>query len=218
MTTKPTISLSIDDLPRNLSRPARAALFAMRLKCDSQTGEVEAHDGMTPQQRIAKWCGWDDRQTRDVIAELEAARLVKRVGRTRGQSLFLLVLRQKSAGICEVCTAPVAKLDGARRCAAHLQFQRREWKADVLEIWRKGKLAGRSDSWIVQACYTTVRRKDGDGVLHVIPRWGRVDDTQGSGSGGASEGLIPAMVDMGILPAEWLKLCELARAGGEVDG
>lgn len=217
------VHFPLERIPRDLSRPARTALFAICLNCNEETGEVEATDEFTPQQLIALWCGWEKRDsTIAAITELEAHRLVCRVGRTRGQALFLLVLAQKGRTVCEVCGGKAFGLRGARYCATCTQGRRREWKGEVLEVWRRGKIAGLHDSAIIQRAYNKVRRIDADGVEHVIPRWGRTSDEGGGGGrtggdGASSEGLIPAMVEMGLIGDEWLDLAKKARRDS-VDG
>lgn len=102
---------------------------------------------------------------------------------------------------CEVCGADVAKLKGARRCAACLQVQRREWKADLLAIWENG-LRLRWSLWkIAYAASVRLGR----------PLWGRSGGIPGSGS----EGVIPAGVALGIFPRSMLQQAAAARRGEE---
>jgi len=229
MTTPPT-PLSLEDLPRDLSRQARAALVFCLLRCRTDTFEIEAKDGMTPYQRIAKWCGWDDVSTaRRAVAELEKYNLVRRSGTAEKWRLTVIFRDSRAFSptpppACEVCGDEPSKMRGARRCPRCNQGKRREWKAQVMgivhEAWRSGVT---DDSLIIQRCYNTVRRVDTDGVMHAIPRWGRVSDEGGAGGrdggdGAASEGLVPAMVEMGLIDESWLDTAKRARRGGHDEG
>lgn len=155
-----------------------------------------------------------DVERKHVIAaldDLERDRLIKRVGHTRGQRLFVLVLVPFSSDAdqrrCEVCEEPVARMRGAKRCPKCIQIQRREWKSELLTIWRNGQRQGWSDDKIAFTAHVRLKR----------PLWGYAEDgVQGSGSG-SGEGIVPALVEMGLVDASMMERARFARRGGEPD-
>jgi hypothetical protein len=181
------------------------------LACDEH-GELVPPDGSTPMQYVAALLGYEEpesKRARAIVAELESYRLVRRVGHTTAQRIFLLVLRESVSGDgCEICGQPRATLRGARRCPRCVQLQRREWKGEALELWRSLAGRGRSDMNIAWHISKRLNR----------PLWGRSEDgEQGSGSGDG-EGVIPALVELGVFPQSMLEVARLARAGGNEEG
>ncbi len=188
-------------IPHWVPRRARAAYFAAALVADER-GEVIGGQATL----------------RELLDIKNASHLCDSLGFLEEARLFVLVL-SPFASIerrCEICGDAPTKLRGAKTCAQCLQGPvRRAWQADVMEIWRRGKIAGRTDSAIIQAAYNKVRRVDSEGVSHVIPRWGRAEEGQKGSGSGAGEGLVVAMVDMGLLSDDWLRVARLARGGNE---
>ncbi len=178
------------------------------LLADDETGEVLGADDETPLQLVGRLCGVDEESNvRKVMAELEAHRLIARIGRTSRMRLFVLVLGsiQPEDNKCSTCWATKAKLRGSKQCPKCIQIGRRSWKGDALELWRIGKSKGWSDMRIAMHMHARLDR----------PLWGRAEDgVAGSGSG-EGEGVIPAMVALGVFPAELLDLCRAARRGDE---
>jgi hypothetical protein len=170
-------------------------------------------------ERLAEAAGVTTRQLRANLDELEGYRLIARVGFTRGQRLWVLtvdVLGKSATRLCETgCGDPVSTLRGSKRCPTCLQGQRRDWKGQVLDIWREAKRQGLTDGQFLTRAHNKVRRVDAEGVTHAIPLWGRAEDgVQGSGSG-AGESLICACVEMGILSDEWVTRARRARNGDD---
>lgn len=206
-------AIPTDALPKNLGRPERLALFAMQLNCDEETGEVTrgvSEDGETETayQRIARWCGWEGRSAAsDAVTALVEHRLVARVGSGKDQRIFVLCLgsarSREQETACKMCPRDAAGLKGSDVCAACRQIERRLWKGEALEIWRKCKRLGFSDEKIAYTVHARLKR----------PLWGKAEEgVKGSGSGDG-EGVIPALVALGVFPRDMLRNAERARAG-----
>lgn len=194
---------SIDDLPRDLSRPARTVLFAAQIKANAITGEVErGADGSTPQQRLSRWCGWEGRSAvSSALDELCSSRLMWRAGHAVAQRLYALLLpsdrktEQDGRPPCEVCGGDATKLRGSTKCAACMQVARREWKGIALAIWRRGKMSGWTDDKIAYTIHARTGR----------PLWGRAEEE--------TEAVITAMCAMGLFPDEMMRAVRIARDG-----
>jgi len=112
-----------------------------------------------------------------------------------------------SCKLCELCDAGVSKLDGSRYCPSCNQLRRRDWKGLALDMWLELKAKGWGNMKIANHIAQRLKRS----------MWGYAEGgVQGSGSGDG-EGVIPALVAMGVFPDAMLKICERARAGEEVE-
>ncbi len=202
-------------IPRTLSRRARAAYFAAALVANDE-GVVEG--GQTTLMLLLDLT--DQKHLRGALDELEAARLVVRVGNTSKQVVRVLVLSAFSPpSCCEVCGAEPAKLRGAKRCPACIQVKRREWKADLIRIWMKGKTMGWSDEKIAYTAHARIRRTGIDGVPRSIPLWGGVPNgtsTHGKAKQRETQGeesIVNAGVALGLFPESLAQFAAYARDG-----
>jgi ribosomal protein L32 len=203
---------SLEDLPWEMTRLARAALAFCVLRCRTDTGEVERKDGLTPAQRVAQWCGVNRTAAFRALLELETHGFVMREGKTSRARLYVLIhdlalFRTQAPSVenaCE-CGEPKSAIRGAKTCPKCLQAYRRAWKGDALEMWRTGKAKKWGDMKIAHHISLRLNR----------PLWGRAEEgVQGSGSGDG-EGVIPALVTLGVFPEEMMTLARRARSGDE---
>ena len=194
-------------LPRGLSRRALTVYAFAALICD----EV----GVVPggQAALAECLQHSDRtKVWQAVEELEQRRVMKRIGKGPAQRLVLVVMlpfRHTSESLCETCgIRPKQRIRGAKECATCLQaIGRRIWKAEAVELWAKGVQRGDSDWKIAYAIHATTKR----------PLWGRSEEgEQGSGSG-EGEGVIPAMIAMGLFPEDMMRAARNARKGDDLD-
>jgi hypothetical protein len=159
------------------------------------------------------------KSVRAALNDLESASLVKRVGKTKGQRLFVLGLRAFSGAkdVCIVCgDRPLSPIRGARHCGVCYQLHGRAdrtWKLTAVDIWASGKAEGWSDWKIAYAIHVKTDQ----------PLWGQSDNggikqngTRGSGSG-KGEGVIQWGVALGIFPATMMGQERKARRGEGAD-
>jgi hypothetical protein len=201
-------------LPRNLSRPATGVYWcALMLAYDSPTGEVP---GGQPALRHAM--NYEGRSAvSEALDELEGYSLIARVGSTRGQRVFVLVLaRKREQSMCPECgVRPLRPHRGARECATCFQtVSRRGWKDELLTTWAtlKSREPPVGDWVIARRVHANTRH-----LGHKAPTmFGYAeDDVPGSGSGDG-EGIVQAGVAMGIFPETMLRVAKHARRGDDI--
>jgi hypothetical protein len=197
------------EIPRNLTRPARGMYFAACLLADD-TREVDGG-----QAQLAELMGYAPRQTREVLYELEAHRLIRRVRTKWGVRVFVLEKRQKGAAGCAVCgRLPLARINGARHCPTCYQTHGRpdrQWQPTAYEVWARGLLAGKSDMAIAYSIH----------VATGWPLWGSdpdaMDEPGQRGPRGGTVGVVEWGVSEGLFNKDLLRTTRKARRGEDMD-
>lgn len=152
-------------LPRDLVRSARAAVYAALAIADPDTGEVDGgmaalHDAL----------GHDDEgSTRRAVAAAESWGFLRRV-HVRGSAphLYVVRARMRNGGHCALCLEPSKAGRFCAKCKQVAGRDDRKWQLKAIVLAVEGKSPPEISVAVNRPLWTT-REEDGDQGSAVVP-------------------------------------------------